>query len=142
MSEISVLILVLVALEEHFHQIICLYPSVIQPFRLFQNCQFLMVLACNCCNLTGMAGEDWFSVGAEALLCFCQSQFTLPPQSIIRLKNNQSHFTLRFCAGGNSTCSKFSLTRLADSEDFIFHKDLFRSQIITSSSSQLNKVHL
>jgi len=43
MLEISVLILVLVALEGHFHQIICLYPSVIQPFRLFRNCQLLNV---------------------------------------------------------------------------------------------------
>ena len=39
MSEISVLILGFAGWSEHFHQIICLYPSVIQPFRLFRNCQ-------------------------------------------------------------------------------------------------------
>ena len=40
MLEISVLILIFAGWEEHFHQIICLYPSVIQPFHLFRNCQF------------------------------------------------------------------------------------------------------
>ncbi len=39
MLEISVLILVLAGGVEHFHQSICFYPSVIQPFRLFRNCQ-------------------------------------------------------------------------------------------------------
>ena len=43
MADISVLIVVFASLEEHFHQIICLELSVIQPFRLFQNCQIVLV---------------------------------------------------------------------------------------------------
>ncbi len=39
MADISVLILVLASLSEHFYEIICLYLPVIQPFRFFRNCQ-------------------------------------------------------------------------------------------------------